>query len=875
MIKVFRPKLLSKISRLKVTINLQATMTFKTILLFFSISILAFQVKAQENAVQKAGEWAIRFAADFTEKDAGFYQVEAVIPFIYNNETTFYIVNFEQNRGYVIVSTEANSLPIIGFVPDSKFYNVSALPEAMQIVLSDFAKQVIELRKSKNPASERVKYFHKKLNQSGNLKGPQQNVNPLLSSIWSQGCYFNDSTPFDPSAQCMHVVTGCVATAMGQVLYYHQFPPRGSGAHSYQSAYGLLSANFGNTVYDWQNMADTLHAQSPSATIAAVSQLLSHCGIAVDMQYSAGSSGAYSEDALRAMVHYFNYSPQTQMLYRDNFVDTIWEMMVRQELDSMRPLYYDGSGTGGHAFVCDGYQNNNYFHFNWGWNGSNNGWFLLSNLNPGGMYFGQYNSAFFGLEPQLPTPCTGITDTLTTAHGHINDGSSYQDYSANTDCSWLIQPNGAVAISIDFYTLNIATDDTLYLYAGSNPSAPLVTKITGDSLPASMLIHSSAVYFRFVSNGQNQGEGWSASYRAEFCNGYQQITSSTGIISDGSGSFLYNNNTDCFWHIHPSQPGPIRLHFTEFRTEAGYDFVKVYDGSTVNAPLLGNFDGSTIPADLTATSGEMLIHFSTDGGVVDQGWSATFAVCENLPQIIPSKTQFCLGDSVELKTTISANIIQWFSNNQPFDTDTATMIFSGGNYFYTATRNLCGTDTSDIIQIIEHGLPQLNIGSDTSICFLTANLSGWNLSTDTNSFQFIHYQWNTGDSTPFILPINYLPTTILSDTTIAFMLEVTDSNHCQNSDTMTVNLLLCLGFEETELSKLDLFPNPATDFLQWNYKGTQPIYFEIYHIEGRLVKSGIINENQGVTNVSGLNSGVYNILLKTEKAVEVRRWIKL
>ncbi|MBN2745558.1 MAG: C10 family peptidase [Bacteroidales bacterium] len=850
-------------------------MTIKVIFLIFAISFLSFQIKAQESPIQKASEWAIQFATDFSEKNADFYQVQSVIPYIYHGETTFYIVNFEQNRGYVLVSTEANSLPIIGFVPDSKFTNVSALPEAMQIMLSDFAKQVIELRKSKNPASERVIKFRKKLKQSGTLKGSQQNVNPLLSSIWSQGCYFNDSTPFDPGAQCMHAVTGCVATAMGQVLYYHQFPPRGSGSHSYQSAYGLLSANFGNTVYDWQNMADTLNSQSPSATVAAVSQLLSHCGIAVDMMYSAGSSGAYSEDALRAMVHYFNYSPQTQMLYRDNYVDTIWEMMVRQELDSMRPLYYDGSGTGGHAFVCDGYQNNHYFHFNWGWNGSNNGWFLLSNLNPGGMYFGQYNSAFFGLEPQLPVACSGITDTLTTAHGHINDGSSYQDYLANTDCSWLIQPTGAVSISLDFYTMNLATDDTLYVYAGSNSSAPLAKKITGDSLPASMLINSSAVYFRFVTNNQNQGEGWSASYRAEFCNGYQQITSSTGTISDGSGNFLYNNSTDCFWHINPSQAAPIRLHFTEFRTEAGYDYLRVYDGSSTNAPLLGVFDGSTIPNDLTASSGEMLIHFSTDGGVVDQGWSATFAVCENLPQIISSKNQFCTGDSVELKTTISANSIEWFGNNQLIGSDTATMIFTGGNYFYTTNRILCGTDTSDIIQIMEHGLPQFSLGTDTFVCQPTANFNNWILPSDTNVFHFIHYQWNTGDTTPFILIKNHLPNFIANDTTIAFILSVIDSNLCGNSDTLAVNLSLCASIMEAEFSKLELFPNPATDYLQWKYLGDQPVYLEIFDLEGRLVKSGILKENQGILDVSTLNSGIFNIRLSANKTFEVRKWIKL
>jgi hypothetical protein len=587
------------------------------VLLFFML--VGASLSAQSLSEMEASKLAQKFLKQFSGHAISSINIQQVYKYKYKGQSTFYIVNLSNPKATVLVTAEKASFPVLGYIPGFHINQNQKLPINLRNLLSDYARQTLDIQKRQLASTTSIKKRWLELESSS--KGPSGNVNPLLTTIWSQGCYFNDSTPSDPGGPCGHAVTGCVATAMGQVLNYHKFPPTGSGIRSYQSSYGKLTANFGATNYSWNLMADTLDSNTPSASVAAVSQLLGHCGVAVDMMYSGGASGAYSEDALKAIVHYFNYNTASQMLYRDNYTDSVWELMVMEELDSLRPLYYDGSGTGGHAFVCDGYQNN-MFHFNWGWNGSHNGWFLVSNLNPGGMNFGQYNAAFFGIKPQLPGACNSTTDTLYAASGSLNDGSSYQDYQANSNCSWLIAPAGAQSLSFEFHSFELATDDTLYIYDGLSPSAPLLHSFTGDSLPAAFASSGGSVFVLFKSNNTNQDAGWSLSYKSEFCQGNVVLNSPYGQISDGSGAFLYNNNTSCSWLISPPGNAPIHLEFLHFKTEASYDYVYVYDGVDASAPLLATLDGHTLPSKLIAQSGQMFVRFTSDGGVVDEGWTA-------------------------------------------------------------------------------------------------------------------------------------------------------------------------------------------------------------------------------------------------------------
>ena len=202
-------------------------------------------------------------------------------------------------------------------------------------------------------------------------KASREEVGPLLTSAWGQGCYHNEMCP-ETTGPCGHASAGCVAIAMAQIMYYHKLPVTGCGEVSYESQYGILSANFGETIYPWEEMADTLHESNP-----AVALLVYHCGIGAKMDYTPHSSGSSISKALTAFQNHFFY-PSSRVCQRYDSNDETWLNLIKSNLDRHLPVYYRGvSSLGGHAFVCDGYDNNGLFHFNFGWDGVADGYYTL------------------------------------------------------------------------------------------------------------------------------------------------------------------------------------------------------------------------------------------------------------------------------------------------------------------------------------------------------------------------------------------------------------------------------------------------------------------------------------------------------------------
>ncbi len=257
--------------------------------------------------------------------------------------------------------------------------------------------QILYVRENTLPADELIESTWNSLLVSDPVSKDFDNVDPLLSTLWDQGTYYNQLCPADPGGPGGHVWAGCVATAMAQVMKFHDHPLQGSGSHSYNCpGYGTQSANFGTTTYQWTSMPNQVNSNN-----TAVATLLYHLGVSVDMQYSPNGSGAFSSDARNALVEYFGYSPNAQLLPKSSFPIETFIYKLKNELNLSRPVYDSGSGSGGgHAFVCDGYQGNDFFHFNWGWSGYANGYFYLNNLNPGGFQFNQGQSALFYLYPE-------------------------------------------------------------------------------------------------------------------------------------------------------------------------------------------------------------------------------------------------------------------------------------------------------------------------------------------------------------------------------------------------------------------------------------------------------------------------------------------
>jgi len=287
--------------------------------------------------------------------------------------------------------------------------------------------------------------------------GPREReMAPLLTSTWDQGWPWNQFCPADEAGPGDHVWAGCVATAMGQVLYYWQKPLEGLGYHDYlHPVYGEQAVQYSGTVYDWDGM-------SPTAGTAAAALLLYQCAVGVNMDFGPDGSGAFvgtgQNSALRALTSYFRFPDNAWFADRYAYTLAEWAQLIRDEIEAERPVLMRGYGSGGHAFVLDGTQDE-LFHLNWGWSGWFNGWYAIDGLSPGGMDFSAGNAAIVDLAPNTPPAVTlpaqgvpaGAAFPPLALDGFVEDA---QD--APADILWWTEEDGPLSVDIDYLT-RIAT----------------------------------------------------------------------------------------------------------------------------------------------------------------------------------------------------------------------------------------------------------------------------------------------------------------------------------------------------------------------------------------------------------------------------------
>lgn len=290
------------------------------------------------------------------------------------NENYFYVFNRGDGGGYVIVAAEDRANEILGYT-DNGTFDYNNIPENMKWWLGEYEKEIKYL--TEHPDIEIL---------TANTETSNTEVSPLLgATAWNQGYPYNNQCPmYDTERRC---ATGCVATAMAQIMYYHQWPSKGKGAYSYTTTINgedkVLSADFESTTYEWDKMTSIYNNNSSQESKDAIATLMSHCGISLDMMYGL-ESGTPSIKIPYALYTYFGYDKAMTYKSRDYYGLAEWENIIRDELNAGRVVQYNGQATdGGHSFVCDGYNKDGYFHINWGWGGVSNGYFRTTALNPG------------------------------------------------------------------------------------------------------------------------------------------------------------------------------------------------------------------------------------------------------------------------------------------------------------------------------------------------------------------------------------------------------------------------------------------------------------------------------------------------------------
>ena len=323
----------------------------------------------------------------------------------------FYVFNLG-DHSFVIIAGDDAHRPVIGYSDQSTF-DVSNIPPALAYYLDGVAECMLQLRQAvatPDVAAEWASVLsHGRLVSRHGGRG----TGYFCQTQWNQSYPYNYCCPDDPNGSGGHAIVGCLATAMSQLMRFWASPVQGIGSHCYlHEDYGQICADFGNTTYDWDNMPNVLDNNSSEAEKLATGTLCFHCGVTIDMGYGPDGSGGASGPIPGVMHDYFNYSDAIVQLRRDDFETETWKAMVREQFDMGWPMYYGGCEDGGcHAFVCDGYDDNDYYHFNLGWGGSSDGWYLIDDApytHPADAMFNFVPAEVYNQTPSEPSDFTAV-----------------------------------------------------------------------------------------------------------------------------------------------------------------------------------------------------------------------------------------------------------------------------------------------------------------------------------------------------------------------------------------------------------------------------------------------------------------------------------
>ncbi|MDR2963311.1 MAG: thiol protease/hemagglutinin PrtT [Bacteroidales bacterium] len=358
-------------------------------------ALLCWAVQAGERPEHEAQQIAASFSA---KSSVGLRAAHApVLEYTRRAEQTvyYYVYNIGENEGFVIVSGDDRAREVLGYSTKGHF-SMEKAPANMRYMLSCYETELHRLETGETFAVSAAPKPKLALRDGVVFA---EKIDQLLSEIiWDQSAPFNNLCPLIPHAN-QRAVTGCVATGTSQIMRFHKYPATGKGSNSYTSSSNriALSADFSKVTFDWDNMLPSYTEAGLTPTTAqntAVATLIYNVGVSCNMDYGT-SSGAYTMDMANALINNFGYDANLQYCQRDYYSEDEWIDLIKTELNQGRPVAYAGASTeGGHFFVCDGYDSDGLFHFNWGWSGMSDGFFQISALNPPAMGIGGSSGGF-------------------------------------------------------------------------------------------------------------------------------------------------------------------------------------------------------------------------------------------------------------------------------------------------------------------------------------------------------------------------------------------------------------------------------------------------------------------------------------------------
>lgn len=436
-------------------------------------------VTAQEVSVEVAQSRALSFLTRQTDgarrAKGKHYTPQLKLAHIskLRGRTCFYVFNVGLDEGFVIIGGDENAREILGY-SDHGVFNYDTAPENFKWWIGQYAEQIAQTA----PAADTATTAPAPLPAKAPATTTEQHVSvgPLINTKWSQNYPYNCEIPVY-SNNGQRYLTGCVATAMAQVMNYWQHPKQGVGSYSYMLEDHEFAADFGATTYDWDHMLGNYSNGYSETEAKAVGTLMYHAGVAVEMEYGLSSSAAPLENIGNALVKYFDYDRSISYVDRANYSDQDWEDLVYDELASGRPILYYGTNpdhTYAHEFICEGYDaDRKLFIINWGWGGTSDGYYPLTGTYALSPSYYRYNSShriFTNVQP------AGSGTNQATPHLFLNHFSppvpnvyDYQTGSQKVYAFIWVKNNGAITEEFDIAikAIETKTGHTYYWLMGT------------------------------------------------------------------------------------------------------------------------------------------------------------------------------------------------------------------------------------------------------------------------------------------------------------------------------------------------------------------------------------------------------------------------
>jgi len=784
----------------------------------------------------------------------------------------FYIFNINRNDGYVVVAADDEVSPVLGYSLTGNYSGLN-LPPACKKLLEKYKSEIVYVVVNGLQADNEIQQKWNRLERGESLCAEKdlKTVNPLLTTTWDQTTYYNAQCPGGS-------LTGCVATAMAQIMKFWNYPASGSGFHSYnENDYGTLSANFAATTYNWGSMPNHLTGSN-----SAVATLMFQCGVSVDMDYSPAGSYAYVISAASPITNcaeyayktYFGYNSSTmQGLLRAYYSDAAWKNLLKTDLNAGRPIQYAGSGlAGGHTFVCDGFDNNDFFHMNWGWGGSYDGYWNLDALNPDSYIFNTNQQAIIGIQPASGgvSAVINLYSTITISPNPIDFA---QAFTVNAD---LIN-NGTSSFSGDycaavFNTAGDLIDIVETLSASGSPLPPGYHYTSGLTFSSSGLLavpgsYIIGIFFR------DPGGNWNLAGDVSYANPV-----SVSINSPYDFIQLYSAITPSPATFVQSQSASVNVNLLNAGATTFYGSyaAALYDLNGNFVQTIGTYNETGgLPSGYAYLS--PYLTFSTAAITADPGtYILAIVRCQS------GSSDWYLAGGQYYTNPVNIDVVgaplyadTYESNNTVATSTNLTLSYSGNSaHKVTTGSNIHVPADEDFYKII------LGTGYNYTISArVHDSYNSGNGQTYTDDVMF-SYRINSGAWSDVYDDV--MPGTINVTGAGTVYFDVASYFQGQTGTYLldiTVNRTSTSGVEPVSSAEQNILiiPNPATDVFEIRYDpGFEPnSYYQIFNVAGKIVQQNGLSATVSAIDIQSLSKGIYYVKIMNGDEVCVKKLSKL